>query len=31
MSTDTPVWVALGATEHQLRYLDVGGWRTRIL
>jgi 2-hydroxy-6-oxonona-2,4-dienedioate hydrolase len=31
MSTDTPVWVALGATEHQIRYLDVAGWRTRIL
>ena len=29
--TDTPVWVALGATEHRVRYVDVGPWRTRIL
>lgn len=28
---DTPVWVALGATEHRIRYVDVGGWRTRVL
>lgn len=31
MSVDTPVWVALGATEHRLHYVDVGGWRTRVL
>ena len=30
-TTDTPVWVALGATEHRIRYVDVGGWRTRVL
>lgn len=29
--TDTPVWVALGATEHRVRYVEVGPWRTRIL
>jgi 2-hydroxy-6-oxonona-2,4-dienedioate hydrolase len=28
---DTPVWVALGATEHRVHYVDVGGWRTRVL
>ena len=28
---DTPVWVALGATEHRVRYVDVGRWRTRVL
>jgi 2-hydroxy-6-oxonona-2,4-dienedioate hydrolase len=30
-TTDTPVWVALGAVEHRLRYVDVGPWRTRVL
>ena len=30
-SRDTPVWVALGATEHRIRYIDVGGWNTRVL
>jgi len=29
--SDTPVWVALGATEHRVRYVDVGQWRTRVL
>ncbi|MHA6780714.1 alpha/beta fold hydrolase [Pseudonocardia saturnea] len=28
---DTPVWVALGATEHRVRYVEVGPWRTRVL
>jgi len=28
---DTPVWVALGATEHQVRYVQVDRWRTRLL
>ncbi|MDN5852008.1 MAG: alpha/beta fold hydrolase [Actinomycetia bacterium] len=33
---DTPVWVALGATEHRVRYVEVGTpdgltWRTRVL
>ncbi|WP_214369695.1 alpha/beta fold hydrolase [Pseudonocardia sp. H11422] len=28
---DTPVWVALGATEHRIHYIDVGPWRTRVL
>jgi 2-hydroxy-6-oxonona-2,4-dienedioate hydrolase len=28
---DTPVWVALGATEHRVHYLEVGPWRTRVL
>ncbi|MDX1874122.1 alpha/beta fold hydrolase [Mycolicibacterium sp. 120266] len=28
---DTPVWVALGATEHRLHYVTVGPWRTRVL
>jgi 2-hydroxy-6-oxonona-2,4-dienedioate hydrolase len=28
---DTPVWVALGATEHRIHYVDVGPWRTRVL
>jgi 2-hydroxy-6-oxonona-2,4-dienedioate hydrolase len=28
---DTPVWVALGATEHRVHYVDVGHWRTRVL
>lgn len=27
----TPVWVALGATEHRVRYVDIGRWRTRVL
>jgi 2-hydroxy-6-oxonona-2,4-dienedioate hydrolase len=31
MSTDTPVWVALGAVEHSIRYVDAAGWRTRVL
>lgn len=31
MTIDTPVWVALGAAEHQIRYVDVGNWRTRVL
>ena len=31
MSTDTPVWVALGATEHRIRYVGVGPWCTRVL
>jgi 2-hydroxy-6-oxonona-2,4-dienedioate hydrolase len=26
-----PVWVALGAVEHRIRYVDVGPWRTRVL
>jgi 2-hydroxy-6-oxonona-2,4-dienedioate hydrolase len=26
-----PVWVALGAVEHIVRYVDVAGWRTRVL
>lgn len=29
--TDTPVWVALGSTEHRVHYVDVGPWRTRVL
>ncbi|WP_300007596.1 alpha/beta fold hydrolase [Pseudonocardia sp.] len=29
--TDTPVWVALGAVEHRVRYVEVGPWRTRVL
>lgn len=28
---DTPVWVALGATEHRVHYVEVGPWRTRVL
>lgn len=28
---NTPVWVALGATEHRVRYVQVGRWRTRVL
>lgn len=28
---DTPVWVALGAVEHRVRYVEVGPWRTRVL
>jgi 2-hydroxy-6-oxonona-2,4-dienedioate hydrolase len=33
---DTPVWVALGAVEHRVRYVEVGTpdgstWRTRVL
>ncbi|MBN9113593.1 MAG: alpha/beta fold hydrolase [Pseudonocardia sp.] len=26
-----PVWVALGAVEHRVHYVDVGGGRTRVL
>ncbi|MFC4943582.1 alpha/beta fold hydrolase [Pseudonocardia sp. GCM10023141] len=26
-----PVWVALAEVEHTIRFVDVGGWRTRIL
>jgi len=29
--TDTPVWVALGAVPHTVRYLQVGPWHTRVL
>lgn len=29
--TDTPVWVALGATEHRVHYVEIGPWRTRVL
>ncbi len=28
---DTPVWVALGAVEHRVHYVEVGPWRTRVL
>jgi 2-hydroxy-6-oxonona-2,4-dienedioate hydrolase len=28
---DVPVWVALGAVEHRVHYVDAGGWRTRVL
>lgn len=28
---DIPVWVALGAVPHVLRYVDIGPWRTRVL
>jgi 2-hydroxy-6-oxonona-2,4-dienedioate hydrolase len=28
---DIPVWVALGATAHQVQYIDAAGWRTRVL
>ncbi|MCK8647137.1 alpha/beta fold hydrolase [Mycobacterium colombiense] len=28
---DTPLWVALGAVEHSIRYVDIGPWRTRVL
>ncbi len=28
---DTSVWVALGATPHTIRYVQVGAWRTRVL
>lgn len=28
--SDVPVWVALGAVEHTVSYLDVGQWRTRV-
>ncbi|MCW2943915.1 MAG: alpha/beta hydrolase fold protein [Actinoallomurus sp.] len=28
---DIPVWVALGAIEHTISYVDVGPWRTRVL
>jgi 2-hydroxy-6-oxonona-2,4-dienedioate hydrolase len=27
---DIPVWVALGAIEHTISYVDVGPWRTRV-
>jgi 2-hydroxy-6-oxonona-2,4-dienedioate hydrolase len=30
-STEIPVWVALSATPHRIEYLDVDGWRTRVL
>jgi 2-hydroxy-6-oxonona-2,4-dienedioate hydrolase len=26
-----PVWVALGATEHRVHYVDIGPWHTRVL
>ncbi len=29
--TDTPVWVALGAVPHTIRYVQVGRWNTRVL
>ncbi|WP_205346798.1 alpha/beta fold hydrolase [Pseudonocardia broussonetiae] len=29
--TDVPVWVALGAVEHRVHYVDVAPWRTRVL
>lgn len=29
--TETPVWVALGAVPHTIRYVQVGRWNTRVL
>jgi len=30
-TTDPPVWVALGAVAHTVRYIQAGPWRTRVL
>lgn len=31
IARDTPAWVALSAVPHEIGFLDVAGWRTRVL